>query len=136
MAPPKTEQDMPPVPPGFKRFVSFVLVAFLLGFIGLMVGPTLMEAWQEHRLLEDGTDASATILSLEDTNDTVNERPVVRLGVQVTAEGLEPYNAQIVTPLSVVDLVNYKVGAQVRVRYDPADPSKVALVGLKPIATP
>jgi hypothetical protein len=122
-------EDMPPVPPGMKRLGGILIAALFIGVVALMAGPTLMDAWAERQLLKNGTDATATILALEDTRDVVNENPVVRLTVEVAAEGREPWRADIVTPLSPVDLQNYRVGAQVRVRYDPADPSKVALVG-------
>ena len=93
------------------------------------LGPFLVEGFRERAILKNGTDATATIIALRDTRDRVNENPVVELTVEVEAEGLKPYRAQIVTPLSAVELQSYPVGARVRVRYDPEDPSKVALVG-------
>jgi hypothetical protein len=122
-------EDMPPVPPGFKRFMGLGLAVFVIGFFAVLAGPTLMDAWAERQLLKNGSDATATIVALQDTRDVVNEQPVVRLTVDVTVEGREPWRAEIVTPLSPVDLQNYRVGAQVRVRYNPEEPSKVALVG-------
>ncbi|KIG12360.1 hypothetical protein DB30_01551 [Enhygromyxa salina] len=117
------------LPPGIKWIAIGVVLVVVLGLITLVAAPMLLPAWQEHQLLENGTDATAKILKIIDTRDKVNENPVVQLSVEVHPEGGEPYRAAIVTPLSAVDLKNYDVGGMVRVRFDPKDPKKVALVG-------
>jgi hypothetical protein len=134
MASPEPHDGQPSAPPGCRRTFHIAMVALVLGVAALIGGPTMLEAWRERQLLRHGTDALATVVMLEDTRDTVNDRPVVRLTVDVAPEGLEPYRAQIVTPLSPVDLQNYTIGAQIRVRYDPEDPRKLALVGPLPPA--
>lgn len=126
------DEGMPPTPPGCRRVFHTSMVLLAFGMVAVVGGPTLIQACEERRLLEEGVDATATIILLEDTRDTINDRPVVRLTVDVHAEGREPWRAQIVTPLSPVDLQNYRVGVQVRVRYDAQDPRKVALVGPLP----
>jgi hypothetical protein len=108
---------------------ALLLVAFVLVFVGALAGPTLWAGWQERQLQKHGTDATATIVALQDTRDEVNDNSVIQLTIDVEAEGREPYRAQIVTPLTALDLQTYRVGTRVRVRYDPDDPSKVALVG-------
>lgn len=132
MEPIKKPLEPVELPPGAKWLALGVVLVLVLGLIALFAGPTLMLAWQEHQLLEQGSDATAEIIQVKDTRDRVNENPVVQLTVEVHAEGREPYRAAIVTPLSAVDLQHYRVGAQVYVRYDPADPRKVALVGPAP----
>jgi len=114
--------------PGTIAIILLVVVAIA----AVAVGPLLMDAREERQLLETGTDATAEILSLKDTGDRINENPVVEIAVKVQPEGGEPYSATISTALSVVDLQNYRAGVKVRVRYDPSDPSKVALVGPMP----
>ena len=111
------------------RVGKIVIFAFVITVFGLMAGPFLLDGWREQQVLKHGADATATILQLEDTKDRANENPIVRLTVEVTPAAGEPYRASIVTPISVVDLKNYDVGGAIRVRYDPEDPSKVALVG-------
>jgi hypothetical protein len=108
---------------------ALLLVAFVLVFVGALAGPTLWAGWQERQLLRHGTEATATIIALQDTGDEVNADAVIQLTVEVEPEGRGPYRAQIVTPLSALDLQTHRVGTRVRVRYDPEDPSKVALVG-------
>lgn len=117
-----------------RKSTAVMLVLLFFVALGVGLGPMLVKGFREQAILKNGTDATATIIALRDTRDRVNENPVVELTVEVEAEGLKPYRAQIVTPLSAVDLQSYPVGARVRVRYDPEDPSKVALVG--PLTNP
>lgn len=126
---PENPEDMPPVPPGLKRLAGILLALFVIGMFAMIGGPTVMQAWREHKLLEEGTDATATILTMQDTGDRFNENPVVRFEVSVEVEGRAPWEAEIITPISVVEIQNYRVGAKVHVRYDPAKPQLVALVG-------
>jgi hypothetical protein len=126
---PPPPSDAEPAPNNRAMAIILVLVVAL---VAVAVGPLLMRERDQRQLLETGTDATAEIVSLEDTGDRMNENPIVQLDVMVHPEGGEPYKATIVTDLSVVDLQNYRVGVKVRVRYDDADPSKVALVGPLP----
>ena len=110
----QTKKNTPPNQPNRKSLAGcclsllFALVAGVLWVV--MIGSTLVQGCEEHRVLKEGTDATATILALEDTRNRMNENPVVRLTVEVEAEGRAPYRAEIVTPLSPVDLQNYRVG--------------------------
>ena len=92
-----------------KSTAVMLLMLFVVA-LGVGLGPILVKGCQEQAILEHGTDATATILALKDTGDRMNDNPVVQLTVEVEAEGLKPYRAEIVTPLSAVDLQSYPVG--------------------------
>jgi len=125
------KQRLEPVelPPGAKWLAIGLVLAVVLGILALTVGPWAWKGWRELQVLKHGTDATAKLLKIEDTGDRYNDNPVVQLSVEVYPEGREPYRATIETALSAVDLKNYNVGEQIRVRYDPEDPKQVALVG-------
>lgn len=86
----------------------------------------------EARLLrQTGTLAWATILRLWDTGITVNDDPVVGMEVEVRpsppTEGA-PFRAVIPkSRISRLDIPRVQPGMEVAVRYDPHDPSRVAL---------
>jgi len=82
-------------------------------------------------LLQTGVPAWATILRLWDTGITVNDDPVVGLEVEVRpsppTEGA-PFRAVIPkSRISRLDVPRVQPGETVAVRYDPNDPSRVAL---------
>ena len=133
-SPVRPGQELPPAPPGLKRAAFGLLLLFVFGMFAMIAGPFLLDGWREHQILENGEDAIATIIVMRDTKDRANENPIVAMTVEVQPDKGKAYRAQIVTPISIVDLQNYRVGNKVRVRFDPADRSKVALVG--PIIDP
>ncbi|NVB36433.1 hypothetical protein G6O69_01225 [Pseudenhygromyxa sp. WMMC2535] len=126
---PTPRQDLPPTPPGLKRLGLGILFAFVFGVFALLAGPFILDGWREYQILENGEDAVATLLVMRDTKDRANDNPIVAMTVEVHPEEGKPYRAQIVTPISMVALQNYRVGGQVRIRFDPKDPTQVALVG-------
>ena len=78
----------------------------------------------EHLAL-NGLVGSATITSVRDTGTTINEHPLVELGLQVSLDGRPPYpvtHTQLVNRLAVG---GFTPGATVPVRVDPADPTSL-----------
>lgn len=125
------KQRLEPVelPPGAKWLAIGMVLTVVLGLLAVTVGPWAYQGWREQQILEHGTEATAELLKIIDTGNRSNDNPVVQLSVEVHPEGRGPFRASIETVLSVVDLKNYEVGGQIRVRYDPEDPSQVVLVG-------
>jgi hypothetical protein len=86
----------------------------------------------EARLLRQaGTPAWATVLRLWDTGITINDDPVVGMEVEVRpsppTEGA-PFRAVIPkSRISRLEVPRVQPGMEVAVRYDPNDPSRVAL---------
>lgn len=77
-------------------------------------------------LATSGTAARATVVAIRDTGTMVNAMPVVEVDVLVTPDGGVPWPA---TAISVGHgrLAGLGPGVPVTVRFDPADPSTVAL---------
>jgi hypothetical protein len=111
-----------------------LIVVFILGaiaaIIGIAIGPGLYKDHQQKKVLASGVEAPATIVDIVDTGNRYNDNPEVRIILEVEPEGAEPYTAEQNTVMSPVDLVKFKPGQAVSVRYDPEDPSLVAIVGL------
>lgn len=79
-------------------------------------------AQHAQHLALNGLPGQATITNIRDTGTTINEHPLVELGLQVSLEGRPPYavtHTQLINRLAVA---GFQPGATVPVRVDPADP--------------
>jgi hypothetical protein len=103
-------------------FTAVIIVISMRWVAGLMGSTKANQA-----LLATGADAQATILGLQQTGTFVNNNPQVILTLQVEPPGQAPFQAQTSTILPLVAVPQVQPGNVVAVKYDPADPSKVAL---------
>ncbi len=111
------------------RFVPLVVLGIIAIAIAVVFGGQRCAAEQEQALLTTGSPASGEIVKIEDTGNRYNRDPEMVLTVEVRPEEGEPYLATVTWVLNAVDQQTYKVGLAVDVRYDPASPSDIAIVG-------
>ena len=102
-----------------------VLAVALLAGCGMVASVTGEDVNREIR--ERGLPAEATVLSVADSGVRVNDDPVVELELEVTAPGRAPWRARTRQLVSIVALWAVQPGAHLQVRYDPVDPSRVAV---------
>ena len=88
------------------------------------------EAAAEQELLATGAAAAARILSIAETGMYVDDRPQVRLVLEVSPEDGPTYEATVNKAVSLLHIPRIQPGLLVDVRYDRADPTRLALVGL------
>src|SRR3954447_16250284 len=72
-----------------------------------------------------GQDGTATITAVRDTGTTVNDNPSIEMDLQVKVGNAPPYpvtHQQVVSRLAVE---NFRPGARVAVKVDPADPETI-----------
>ena len=74
-----------------------------------------------------GRPATAYVLQIWDTGVSVNDNPVVGFRLEVHAEGLAPFTAETKALIGRLDVPRIQPGAVLSVKYDPADPTRVAL---------
>lgn len=105
-------------------------LAFLMAIILLSIsgGPLVLKYFRDKNLLKSGIEANARVTALEDTGNRLNRNPQVRMKLSVAPEGQAPFQAELTAYISTVDLPNYQPGKEIRVKYNPRDPSSVALV--------
>jgi hypothetical protein len=116
--------------------MSFGLLNFIwipitiLGIaLPLMLVVRLMKgSAQRKRILATGTPAQATIMRIWETGTRVNNQPLVGFEVQVHPHGGHPYMAQTQMIISALQIPSIAPGAVVHCKFDPADPTKVALM--------
>jgi len=79
-------------------------------------------------ILRSGTAAKARIDDIRPTGNIHNDQPEVTISMQVQPPAGDPFAAKCVTFMSPVYLPRFQPGAVVDVRFDPKQPSDVALV--------
>lgn len=80
----------------------------------------------QNQLLTSGTSAQATVTALRDTGMEVNLQPVIEVDLTVFPAAGPPFPATATTQ-GHAQLAALQPGTTVPVRYDPANPSTVAI---------
>jgi hypothetical protein len=101
-----------------------------LGVTGYFLYRMFKNMNQNSGVLKTGISAPAVILNAEDTGTTMNESPQVRLTLQVNPAYGAPFQAVTTTFIGRLQIGLITPGASVTVRYDPSDPTKVAIESL------
>lgn len=109
---------------------SLLLLAIILPALYFSFAPELRRQSERKTLLAEGQDATATIVSLADTGNTFNDNPEVEIRLVVHPEGAEDFQVDINQVIGAVELANYRAGAEVTVKFDPADHAKVAIISV------
>lgn len=105
----------------------FVSIAFTLLMI-VVIRKWVKNAFgPDEKLLQQGVAAQATILKIWDTGVTLNDNPQVGLLLEVQAPDRDPFRVEMKSIISRIALPQIQPGRVVPVRYDPQNPSKVAL---------
>jgi hypothetical protein len=105
----------------------YIVVGLIVLVSLLPVVRLVMRAQSNKALQTSGTPAQATIVSATQTGTFVNNNPQVALVLDVRPDGAPPFRAQAVQVVPLIAIAQIQPGAVVGVRYDPADPTKVAL---------
>ena len=85
---------------------------------------------RDRELLATGEAAPAVILAAEDTGVTVNDSPRVRLTLEVRPAHGAPYRATATMLVGRLQVGMLAPGMRARVKFDPADPNRVAVESL------
>jgi hypothetical protein len=76
-------------------------------------------------LAATGTDAMAAVAAARETGTVLNMQPVLEIDLTVMPAGQPPFPASVRQPVAVTQLAALRPGAQLRVKFDPADRSTV-----------
>jgi len=111
-----------------KRFVLGVVVLGGITFLGAcaMIGNLTGES-QAREIRAIGESAQAKVLRIWDTGMTVNNDPVVGFLLEVYPDAQPAYQAETKGIISRLDIPQIQPGAMLPVKFDPADPLRVAL---------
>lgn len=75
----------------------------------------------------NGLPASGKVLKIWETGVRINNNPVVGFLLEIHAEGIEPYEAETKGLISILWIPRIQPGEMLPIKYDPDDPSRVAL---------
>ena len=77
-------------------------------------------------LAQNGADASAEVLSIQDTGQTINMNPVVMLTLQVTPDKGEVF--QTAGQMMVSRLAIPRAGDKIKIKYNPQNPAQFTII--------
>ena len=80
-------------------------------------------------ILAIGKPASASIIDISDTGITINQDPVVAFVLEVHPEHAATFRANTKALVSRLDVPQIQPGRTVPVKFDPKQPSRVAIDG-------
>ena len=81
---------------------------------------------QQQWLAQNGADASADVVMVQDTGATVNMNPVVLIQMKVTPAAGAPFDVTTQTMVSRIAVP--RAGDKVKIKYNPANPQQVAIL--------
>ena len=109
------------------KMETIIIVTVLLIAFGWTMVPIAIDNYRTSKLLEDGVAGAGKIIEVIDTGDRLNKDPIVRVRLAVRGVDRKEFSADVRTVASAVRLQTLRPGAEVAVRYDPKDPSRVAI---------
>lgn len=107
--------------------VPLVVAAPFVLLAVFFVARLVRNSARNRALLATGAPAPAVILSAADTGVTVNDSPQVRLKLEVRPAGRPPFQAETTLLVGRLQTGMLVPGMPVQVKYDPAEPSRVAV---------
>jgi hypothetical protein len=94
----------------------------------IVVGGLVMNGMKNRNLLSHGEPATAVILKVWETGTVMNEtNPQIGLLLEVRPANRAPYQAETKMFISMIQVPQFQPGVTLAVKFDPADPSKVAV---------
>ena len=116
-----------------KMSLATIIVLVVVSILALITvaafAPDVMRHFKTQHILKQGIAATAVIKAVTDTGNRYNNNPQIKLTLEVTPKDGKPYLAELITVVSVVDLSRLQPGAIINIKYDPEQPTHVALAG-------
>src|SRR5689334_15198092 len=111
-------------------FMSLLVAVPILAVSGFFLVRLLKNSSRNRAILATGEAAQAVIVSVVDTGVTVNDCPQARLTLEVRPAARPPFMAETTLLVGRFQTGMVMPGTVVQVRFDPADPSRVAVESL------
>ena len=110
---------------------AMLVVVFIAGCLSVGCISSMVDSYTGEDVAGDvranGLPASGRVLKIWETGVRVNDNPVVGFLLEIHAEGIPPYEAETKALISVLWIPRIQPGEILPVKYDPDDPSRVAL---------
>lgn len=114
-----------------KVFIIFG-IGILFVILAVAVPLIITKCRRDTSIIEsDEAAASARVIAVFDTGRRYNHNPVVKLTLKVIPPGLHPYQVDVETVISVVDVPAFQPGCDIRIKYKVNKPLNVMVIGKK-----
>ena len=110
--------------------VPVVIVGFTFVILAVVFGGMFLRWRVKQRVLQTGVAATATIVRVWDTGTRINDNPQVGMLLRVQPTTGAPFQAEVKETVSIVQMPMFQPGASLEVKYDPAQPTSVAIVSV------
>jgi hypothetical protein len=110
--------------------IPVAIVGFTFVILALVFGVMIRRWAIKQKVLQTGVQATATIISIRDTGTRINDNPVIAMQLQVQPTGAPSFQAEVKETISILQIPQFQPGAQLEVKYDPMQPTSVAIVSL------
>jgi hypothetical protein len=110
--------------------IPMLLLVAVIVTVGL--GPVLMNRMRTQKIMAEGVLATAQVIELTDSGNRINQQPVARVRLTVSPPGGAPYEAVSQAIVSGINSPIYQPGKSLSVKFDPAHPDRVAILGPAP----
>lgn len=113
--------------------ISMVVIALVFGvfpmarFLYTNVYPYLKDGFSQDAVLKNGIAANADIIYTSQTSSWDGNKPVYKLTLRFKTREQEPVEATIMKALTFKEIERFKEGNGTTIKYDPKDPTKIAI---------
>ncbi|HQT63800.1 MAG: hypothetical protein B7Z75_02125 [Acidocella sp. 20-57-95] len=105
-----------------------VIAGIVLLAIAYVFVPMGYRNYVNHQVLADGLPATATVVSLDDTGNRINDQPVIKITLHVMPPNGTAFDATVQRIITVASYAGLAPGSVLNVKYNPNDHRQVAIV--------
>ena len=113
-------------------YIAIPMGVLLVVILGVGLGPVALNYVQAQRIAASGIAATAEVIDLADSGNRINHQPVANVRMTVTPPGGAPYQATSQATVSGINAPMYQPGKRLSVKFDPAHPERVTIMGPAP----
>ena len=108
--------------------LPLVITGIVLLFVAVFVGRLIMNGMQNRQVLAHGESAPAVIQKVWQTGTVMNEtNPQIGMQLEVRPANRPVFQAEAKMFISMLQIPQFQPGSVVQVKYDPQNPTKVAV---------
>ena len=111
---------------------TIIIIAVVTGILYFVLSRTLFPLLQiskmKRRLMNEGVEAEAVLLNMEQTGLYVNNQPQIKLQVQVQPLTGRNFVSEVREVLTLIDLSQLRIGSTLKVKYNPINTKEVMVL--------
>ena len=111
---------------------TIITIAVVTGILYFVLSRTLFPLLQiskmKRRLMNEGVEADAVLLNMEQTGLYINNQPQIKLQVQVQPLTGRNFVSEVREVLTLIDLSQLRIGSTLKVKYNPVNNKEVMVL--------